>query len=198
MRYFLLSLSTLITFNACHTDKSKEKKTPTENLIVESNIEKEETQETDSIIIDSNYTFEEAIEGTNAPKEVIDELELLNVRYISTDNKLHQGQIITNKQIAKDIKELFQLMLEQGFVIEKAISYSFHAKGRAIDINPHFNPLRWKTENRPNQPYGAVLDTTVNGTLHPKHPIVKEFKKRGFRWGHYFSKFWDDHHFDKK
>ena len=77
------------------------------------------------------------------------------------------------------------------------ISYSFHAKGRAIDINPHFNPLRWKTENRPNQPYGAVLDTTVNGTLHPKHPIVKEFKKRGFRWGHYFSKFWDDHHFDK-
>ncbi len=155
---------------------------------------------------------------------MIDELELIDVNYISTDNKLHQGQILTNKQLVADIKELFQLMLEQEFVIEKAIpivaynwsdslsmannntysfcyrnvSYSLHAKGRAIDINPRFNPLRWKTKNLPNQPIGAVLDTTVNGTLHPNHPIVKEFKKRGFRWGHYFSKYWDDHHFDKK
>ena len=224
MRCLLLSLLILIVFNACHADKNREQNIPDEDPIVENKVVKEEPQETDTIIIDSNYTFEEAIEGANAPQEVIDELELLNVLYISTDNKLHQGQIVTNKRIAKDIKEIFQLMLAQEFVIEKAIpivtynwidslsmadnntysfcyrniSYSFHAKGRAIDINPRFNPLRWKTENRPNQPHGAVLDTTVNGTLYPNHPIVKEFTKRGFRWGHYFSKFWDDHHFDKK
>lgn len=224
MRRFLLSLSILLVFNACYTDKSNEEKKPTEEIIVENNIVKEEPQEKDTIIVDSRYTFEEAIEGANAPQAVIDELELLNVVYISTDDKMHKGQILTNKKIAKDIKEIFQLMLEQEFMIEKAIpivaynwsdslsmddnntysfcyrniSYSFHARGMAIDINPRFNPLRWKIEDRPNQPHGAILDTTVNGTLYPNHPIVKEFRKRGFRWGHYFSKFWDDHHFDKK
>ncbi|MDR2816555.1 MAG: M15 family metallopeptidase, partial [Proteiniphilum sp.] len=56
----------------------------------------------------------------------------------------------------------------------------------------------WKTEKRPNQPEGAVLDTTVNGTLYPGHPVVEEFGKLGFRWGHSFTKFYDDHHFEKK
>jgi hypothetical protein len=220
MRYFILSLSTLIALYACHPSQNKEENLPTE----ENSTPNEVHQETDTIIIDSRYTFTEAIEGANAPQAVIDELELIDVNYISTDNKLHQGQILTNKQLVADIKELFQLMLEQEFVIEKAIpivaynwsdslsmaynntysfcyrnvSYSLHAKGRAIDINPRFNPLRWKTKNLPNQPPGAVLDTTVNGTLYPNHPIVKELKKRGFRWGHYFNKYWDDHHFDKK
>ena len=68
----------------------------------------------------------------------------------------------------------------------------------AIDIKPRFNPLRWKTKDLPSQPHGAVLDTTVNGTLYPNHPIVNEFIKHGFRWGHNFSKYWDDHHFDKR
>lgn len=220
MRYFVIILSTLIVIYACQPSRNNEENITTE----ENSAVNEAPQETDTIIIDSRYTFAEAIEGANAPKEVIDELELINVTYISTDNKLHQGQILTSKELVTDIKELFQLMLVHEFVIEKAIpivafnwsdslsmannntysfcyrnvSYSLHAKGRAIDINPRFNPLRWKTENLPNQPLGAVLDTTVNGTLYPSHPIVKVFKKRGFKWGHYFSKYWDDHHFDKK
>lgn len=220
MRIFILSLSTLIVLYSCHSSKNND-----ENINSEENSAVNEVpQEVDTIIIDSRYTFIEAIEGANAPQKVIEELELIDVNYISTDNKLHQGQILTNKELVNDIKELFQLMLEQGFVIEKAIpivaynwsdslsmannntysfcyrnvSYSLHAKGRAIDINPRFNPLRWKIKKLPNQPLGAVLDTTVNGTLYPNHPIINEFKKRGFRWGHYFSKFWDDHHFDKK
>ena len=224
MRYFFLTLPILIVFNACHQNKSNEEKKSIEETIAENNIVKEEKQETDTIIIDSRFTFTEAIEGANAPQNIIDELELIDVTYISTDSKLHKGQILTNKRLVADIKEIFELMLEQEFVIERAIpivaynwsdslsmannntysfcyrntSYSLHAKGMAIDINPRFNPLRWKIENRSNQPLGAVLDTTVNGTLHPNHPIVEEFSKRGFRWGHYFSKYWDDHHFDKK
>ena len=220
MRYFLLSCFTLATFFACHPSESKEEATPVE----ENSIANKVVKDMDTIIIDSRYTFSQAIEGASAPQSVIDELELIEVNYISTDKKLHQGQVLINKRIAADIKEIFQLILEQEFVIEKAIpivaynwsdslsmannnSYSFcyrnityskHAKGMAIDINPRFNPFRWKTDYLPNQPYGAVLDTTVNGTLHPNHPIVKEFRKRSFRWGHTFSKYWDDHHFEKK
>ncbi len=174
-------------------------------------------------IVDANYTFEEAIAGTKAPKSVIDQLVLFDVVYQSTDGKIHRGQILTNKKIEKEIQSMFVFMLENNFVIEKAIpivhynwddnlsmddnntysfcyrniSYSKHARGMAIDINPRFNPLRWKKVDRPNQPAGAVSDTTINGTLHPNHVVVKEFKRLGFRWGHVFSKYWDDHHFDK-
>lgn len=174
-------------------------------------------------IIDACYTFEEAIADSSAPESIIRQLELFEVDYLSTDGKIHRGQILTNKKIANDLKELFQLMLEQEFVIERVIpvvksgwndslsmadnnsysfcyrniSYSRHARGMAIDINPRFNPVRWKRGERPNQPEGAVSDTTVNGTFYPGHPMVEAFTKRGFIWGHRFPKFCDDHHFHK-
>ena len=174
-------------------------------------------------IIDANYTFEQAIEGSAAPQEIINQLVLFDVIYISTDGYIHKGQILSNKLISEEIKEMFSYMLNEGFVIEKAIpivrygwndslsmahnnSYSFcyrdisfskHATGMAIDINPKFNPLRYKLENRPNKPLNAVLDTTVNGTLYPGHPVVNEFRRKGFRWGHTFTRYYDDHHFEK-
>lgn len=218
--YLIIVLLALYSCNTKHTNNNQiDKELSSNEITIETHIEKKEI-----IIIDANYTFLEAIEGSKAPQSIIDQLELIDINYISTDNKLHQGQILTNKQLASDIQEIFESMLIQGFVIERAIpivaynwsdslsmannntysfcyrnvSYSLHAKGMAIDINPRFNPLRWKSKNLPNQPIGAILDTTVNGTLHPNHPIVREFKKRGFRWGHYFSKYYDDHHFDKK
>ena len=225
MRHFLISLLSIISLNACHPKQSK----PDNNLIEHAEdgltaIEDYSEVESDTIIIDSRYTFAQAIEGSNAPQAVIDELKLIDVTYISTDEKLHQGQILTNKRLVDDLLELFDFMLDHGFVIEKAIpvvaynwsdslsmadnntysfcyrniSYSNHAKGLAIDINPRFNPLRWKNRDLPNEPQGAVLDTTVNGTLHPKHSVVNEFRRRGFRWGHTFSKYWDDHHFERR
>ncbi|SRR5690554_1705421 len=175
-------------------------------------------------LIDASYTFQEAVAGSAAPIEIILQLELIDVIYLSTDGEIHKGQILANKAIASDIVHLFEFMLDRGFVIDKAIpivhygwsdslsmddnnsysfcyrdiSYSKHAQGMAIDINPRFNPLQWKNERRPNQPENAVLDTTVNGTLYPGHPVVDEFRRRGFRWGHTFTRYWDDHHFEKR
>ena len=181
-----------------------------------------------SIIVVSSYTFEEAIAGTRAPQHIIDQLELFDVVYLSTDGRLHQGQIISNRAIAQDIREIFEFMLEHEFVIEKAVpivrfnwcdtlsmaannAHSFnyrliagtnvmslHATGMAIDINPRFNPVRWPNNSRPNQPEGAVHDRSVNGTLYPGHPVVEEFRRRGFHWGHWFTRFYDDHHFEMR
>ena len=225
MRYFLICLTSIAVLYACNYKKSDSVKSPLQAIKTMEEIEKEGSQNNpDTLIIDSRYTFAESIEGSNAPQTVIDELELIDVIYVSTDEKLHQGQILTNKRLIDDIQALFQFMLDHNFVVEKAIpiaaynwsdslsmannntysfcyrniSYSMHAKGLAIDINPRFNPLRWKTLTLPNEPLGAVLDTTVNGTFHPEHLVVKEFRKRGFRWGHTFSKYWDDHHFEKR
>ena len=220
--FFPINLSLLlILLSACTENKKKLQPLPRSCESV-CHIEKRESAV--DTIVDSSYSIEEAVAGSNAPQKIIDQLELSDVTYLSTDGKIHRGQILSNRIIAADLRHLFEYMLNEGFVIEKAIpivkynwndslsmddnntysfcyrdiSYSKHASGMAIDINPRFNPLRWKDPNLPNQPQGAVQDTTVNGTLHPGHPVVKEFAKLGFRWGHTFTKFYDDHHFEKR
>ena len=175
-------------------------------------------------IVDCNYTLEEAIAGTRAPQHIIDQLELIVVRYYSVDGKLHQGQILTNKRMAEKIKSMFEIMLKVRFPVAHAIpvvkynwddeqsmednnTYSFcyrnagfskHAKGLAIDINPFFNPVRWKGgyTYRKDKPVGAVYDPNVPGTFSVDSKMVHQFKELGLRWGHSFSMKYDDHHFE--
>ncbi len=222
-QYFIFLISFLLL--SCNESKRERKLSSEENYqIFEPSLTPSPQRLIPDTIIDADYTFEEAVKDSNAPENIISQLELINVFYLSTDEKIHKGQIITNQLIANNIKEMFNFMLEERFVIEKAIpivrygwddslsmannnsysfcyrniSYSKHAKGLAIDINPRFNPLRWKNSDKPNQPLGAVSDTTVNGTFFPNHPVVNEFKRLGFRWGHTFTKYYDDHHFEKR
>ena len=64
---------------ACHPKQSSDEQT----IQQEEATEVELIQEVDTIIIDSRYTFTEAIEGSNAPQSVIDQLELIDVTYLS-------------------------------------------------------------------------------------------------------------------
>lgn len=228
MKIILFFFSVLCIFHSCTENRQSIKTVDTDTIAYQQFLQQREENEPVSVekdtIIDADYSFEEATISTTAPQSIIDQLELFTVTYLSVDGKTHRGQILCNKKIAEDIKTIFRFMLEEEFVIEKAIpivrygwndslsmdnnntysfcyrniTYSKHATGMAIDINPQFNPLRWKTEDRANQPVGAVSDTTVNGTLYPGHPVVDEFRRLGFRWGHSFTKFHDDHHFEKR
>ncbi|MDR0371203.1 MAG: M15 family metallopeptidase [Prevotellaceae bacterium] len=176
------------------------------------------------VIVDCNYTFEEATMGTTADEDVIRELELIQVQYYSTDGKLHQGQILCNRKIAQNIVSIFEFIKELKFPVAHAIpivrygwdeelsmqanntysfcyrhiSYSKHASGMAIDINPYFNPLRWKTEKRPNRPEGAEYNPEIPGTFYRDHPVVVKFQRMGFLWGNTFTRYYDDNHFEKK
>ena len=122
------------------------------------------------IIVDSHYTFDEAIAGSKAPKDIIMQLQLINIQYYSTDKRIHKGQLLTNKLIAHDLQQIFQFIFQRHFPIVKAIPivnynsddnlsmqdnntssccyrntcYSKHASGMARDINPLFNPVRRK------------------------------------------------------
>lgn len=177
-------------------------------------------------IIDSDYSFEQATQGSKAPDSVLKTLDLISVRYYSIDGKIHQGQLLTHKKISAKLRAIFQKMLEQHFPVAKVIpivkyhwdddasmadnnSYSFcyrnvnyskHAIGVAVDINPYFNPVRWKEAYayRQNKPIGAVYNPDVPGTFTPTSSIVIAFREAGFRWGHTFSRNYDDHHFEYK
>jgi len=177
------------------------------------------------IIVDCNYTFEEATSGAKAPDSVLAELKLIKVLYYSTDGKIHAGQILTNRRIADIIQQMFEFMLHEKFPVARAIpivkyhwndnlsmlanntysfcyrniSYSKHARGLAIDINPYFNPVIWKKgyEYRRNKPIGAHYDPAIPGTFSSSNPVVIKFEEFGMRWGHSFTRNYDNHHFEK-
>ncbi len=179
----------------------------------------------EEIIIDSTMSFSEAIEGTNAPLEIVDALSLLDVLYYSFDGLKHQGQIIVNNDLEDDVYEIFVLIEKTRFpvdrvipivaynwddqssmsdnnsssfnfrVIEGTAKLSLHSFGRAMDINPVQNPVIY-----PNgfiAPQGAKYSSSSAGAFSAKNPVVQEFIKRGWHWGGNFEQPKDYHHFEK-
>ena len=179
----------------------------------------------DEIIIDSAMSFSEAIEGTNAPLEIVDSLALIDLIYYSFDRIKHQGQIVVNNDLEDDIYEIFELIEKikfpvakvipivayqwndhssmesnnsSGFnfrVIEGTTKLSLHSFGHSVDINPVQNPVIYP--NGIVAPAGAKYNPQKEGTFTAANPIVKEFIKRGWHWGGNFEQPKDYHHFEK-
>jgi peptidoglycan L-alanyl-D-glutamate endopeptidase CwlK len=178
-----------------------------------------------TLTIDSRMTIEEAIAGTAAPRDVIESLSLINVRYRSFDGSLHRGQLVVHKEVVPDILEIFRFIEALGFPVARAIPIvrygwsddrsmadnnssafnyrlvlgterlSRHAFGRAVDINPFQNPVMY--ENGCISPDGAAYDVGKEGTFSETHSVVREFQRRGWQWGGHFKTLKDYHHFDK-
>jgi len=180
---------------------------------------------TEETIIDSSMSFSVAIEGTNAPLQIIDILSIIDVCYYSFDGRKHQGQIIVNQELEDDIYEIFNFIEKTLFPVGKVIpvvayqwddyssmadnnssSFNFrviqgttklsmHSLGKAIDINPVQNPVVYP--NGVVAPRGAKYLPKERGTLTEDHPVVQEFLKRGWHWGGNFEQPKDYHHFEK-
>lgn len=177
------------------------------------------------LVIDSQMNFEEAIAGTSAPRDVINSLSLIDIRYRAFDGLLHQGQLVVHKEVVPDIVAIFRFIETTGFPIARAIPIvrynwsddlsmvdnnasafnyrvvlgtdrlSRHAFGRAVDINPIQNPVIY--DNGRISPPDATYDTEKEGTFFETHPLVREFLNRGWQWGGHFKDLKDHHHFDK-
>lgn len=100
----------------------------------------------------------------------LSELRYLRLLYVGFDEKTHVGELVVHESIADSILEIFRILYENGYQIEKmrlvddyggddhasildnntsAFNYrvvegsrtlSRHAYGLAIDINPFYNP----------------------------------------------------------
>ena len=178
----------------------------------------------DNLIIDSEYNLLEALEGISVPYSIRKNLELVTVNYYGFDDKLHQGQLIVNKNVAAEVKEIFDEIRKIKFPVEKVIPLSkynwsddesmkdnntsafnhryisgtrilsMHAKGLAIDINPKQNPY---IKNDVISPPGATYNPDIKGTININSSIVKIFKKRGWSWGGDWTSLKDYQHFQK-
>ncbi|MEN6433723.1 MAG: M15 family metallopeptidase [Smithella sp.] len=180
---------------------------------------------TEDIIVDSSMSFSEAIEGINAPLEIIDLLSMIDVCYYSFDGRKHQGQIIVNRELEDDVYDIFNLIEKILFpvgkvvpivayqwndhnsmadnnsssfnfrVIEGTTKLSMHSLGKALDINPVQNPVVYP--NGVVVPAGAKYLPEDRGTFTADNPIVQEFLRRGWHWGGNFEQPKDYHHFEK-
>ena len=186
--------------------------------------DKEQSAAVQKIMIDADYTFDEALRGSSIPSSVKNNLDLVIVKYYGFDGKLHQGQIIINKEIAKDIVDIFKVIEKTKFPVEKVVpiveynwsdeksmndnntssfNYRFisgsrilsmHANGLAIDINPKQNPY---VKNGTSIPAGSEYKLKNMGTIEPDSKIVKVFKEKGWTWGGDWKSLKDYQHFQK-
>lgn len=175
-------------------------------------------------VIDSDYTLQEALEGISVPFNIEENLRLVNVSYYSFDKRLHRGQLVIHKDLVQDIKEIFEVIKQKKFPVAKVIpivkyrwsdessmvdnntsafNYRFikgkdrlsnHATGRAVDINPYLNP---QITDGVSYPAGAVYSPKNPGSISVNTFIVKEFRKRGWKWGGNWKTTKDYQHFEK-
>jgi hypothetical protein len=75
----------------------------------------------DEIIIDSDYSFEEIFSDIKIPEKIKKNLKLISVEYFSFDDNLHRGQILIHKDLASEIIEIFSVIKEKKFPINKVI-----------------------------------------------------------------------------
>lgn len=169
-------------------------------------------------------SLQEALAGERIPNEVSQELTIVTVSYWSFDDREHTGQIVVRKNVAEEVKEIFDDLWRARFPIDKVVpisqydwsdeqsmsddntsafnyrrienqdALSKHSYGLAIDINPRLNPY---IRDGVTRPAGANYDPSVPGTITADGPVVEAFRKRGWVWGGRWRKLKDWQHFEK-
>lgn len=162
-------------------------------------------------IIDSNYSISNIFIGKSIPSNIKENLQLISVYYIGYDSLIHKGQIVVNKKISNDVKQIFDSLYLVKFPIEKVIpinhyrwndeqsmadnntssfnyrtvknsnKLSVHSYGLAIDINPRENP--YITRSGKIFPSNGNYDINNLGTINESSSCFKIFKSFGWKWG---------------
>jgi peptidoglycan LD-endopeptidase CwlK len=173
-------------------------------------------------LVDSNLSLEDALKGCKCPETVRREEVLVDVQYYSFDHRLHFGQIVVNRALAEDVRDIFREIANTKFPIAKVMPIckydwsdddsvaadntsgfnyrsvpathhlSNHAFGRAIDLNPAENPYM-DPVNGTDQKY----DPSVPGTLTKDSAPTVIFRKHGWSWGGTWRRGRDYQHFEK-
>lgn len=164
------------------------------------------------------------LNGSTAPAEILAEQAVVKIKHLSFDQQIYYGQIIVHHDLADETAEIFEEILAAQFPLQYVTSpailhwsddasmaannssgfnyrpivgggrLSYHATGRAIDINPLQNPY---CKGDLILPPNAIYDPKKPGTLLENGPVVAAFERRGWEWGGRWESFKDWHHFQK-
>lgn len=154
------------------------------------------------------------------------DLRYLTVSFRGFDGAAHTGELVLAASEAEDVVSVFRALFAADYPIEEmrlpttadleaeptgdgndtaalvcratrgATSWSAHAYGLAIDVNPFLNPYS-KGEVVLPERASAYLDRsrTQPGIIHPGDLVVREFARIGWSWGGSWSSLKDYQHF---
>jgi D-alanyl-D-alanine carboxypeptidase len=140
------------------------------------------------------------------------------VSHLGFDHKRHLGQIIVNRAVARDIVRVFRTLYRARYPIRHmrpvdayggsdfesiehdntssfncrnatgSSSWSEHAYGLAIDLNPIENPYisSGRTSHRKSVKY-LSRSKRLRGMIHPGDVVVRAFESIGWGWGGYWT-----------
>lgn len=164
----------------------------------------------------------------------LDELRYVGLMYVDFNGETQKGELICNKALAQDMVEIFYELYSNNYqlesvklvdeyggddtasmlanntscfnyrVVEGTTRLSNHAYGRAIDINPFYNPyITYNKDGTTNvSPAGseAYADRSVSFPykIDENDLAYKLFKEHGFKWGGDWNNSKDYQHFEKK
>ncbi len=167
-------------------------------------------------------------------KVSLDELRYLSMLYVDFDGNTQTGEMIVNKDLAQDVIEIFYELYTNNYqiqsiklideyggddnasmmanntssfnyrVVEGTTRLSNHATGRAIDLNPFYNPyITYNSDGTQNiSPEGseAYADRSASFPykIDENDLAYKLFKAHGFTWGGNWNSVKDYQHFQKK
>lgn len=170
-------------------------------------------------------SLKEAIQGTTASKDIVRDLVLMNIGYLSFQRKLREGQLVVHRDLVPSVKRIFPELIRLGFPIGMIVpisvfgwsdARSMAANNCSAFANPRLIPgtdrFSWHSYGRAidlcpvqnpftkagqdNEPKGAVYDPSVPGTLLRDGPVVRLFLDEGYKWGGNWTDPIDYHHFE--
>jgi hypothetical protein len=144
----------------------------------------------------------------------LSDLRYVTVVFRGFDGRAHSGELIVHRSVAADVVTVFARLFAVGFPIERMrvtspaeltapptgdgnttagfvcrptrgqASWSAHAYGQAIDVNPFHNPYRSGTRVLPELAT-AYLDRSRDrpGMITAAGPVVAAFRSVGWSWG---------------
>jgi len=127
-------------------------------------------------------------------------LRLLTLGYRGFDGRSHTGRLVVNRSVAARTVAVFRRLYRAGFPIRRmrlSSSWSNHAYGLAIDINPIENPYvtaSGSVAHRASRPY-LNRSRVRPGMAYPGGELVDAFRSAGWGWGGYWSGDRDYQHF---
>lgn len=164
----------------------------------------------------------------DCPVDVAD-LRQLTVAHLGFDDAHHTGEVLVHADAVDAVVAMFRTMHESDFPLEQVAiitpeqldapatgdgnitsafvcrdsrgsgSWSEHAYGRALDINPFHNPYRRETaEGTVVLPELATAYTDrsldLPGMLTDDHPVVDTIEAVGWHWGGHYRSLSDPMH----
>jgi len=157
-----------------------------------------------------------------------EDLRYLRILHTGFDGETHIGEIVCHRDIAEDLLDIFRKLYEENYPIEKVrlvdeyggddelsmadnnsscfnfrnvaqtTHLSEHAYGRAIDINPLYNPYITSSGYTPLNA-GEYVDRSRDFPykIDEKDLCCRLFTEHGFTWGGDWNTVKDYQHFEK-